>query len=232
MRNIAIIPARSGSKGLPDKNIKLLCGKPLLCYSIEAALKSNMFDTVHVSTDSEHYAKIARSYGADVPFLRSMENSCDTTSSWSAVLEVLNTYAKLGSQFDNFMLLQPTSPLRKYDDIIAAFAIMKEKNANAIVSVCQGEYHHMLPADGGMTSFMPNELKNARRQDADNFYRINGAIYLANVAYFFADQDIYRSACFAYIMDNNRSIDIDEELDFLFAEAAMIYTYQLLKIQP
>jgi len=227
MRNIAIIPARSGSKGLPDKNIKLLCGKPLLCYSIEAALKSNLFDTVHVSTDSEQYAKIARSYGADVPFLRSTENSCDTAASWSVVLEVFNNYAKLRSQFDNFMLLQPTSPLRGCDDITAAFAMMKEKNANAVVSVCRGEYHHTLPADGGMTNFMPNEIKNNRRQDSEPFYRINGAMYLANVAYFLENSDIYRSACFAYIMDPKRSIDIDDELDFLFAEAALMYTYPL-----
>ena len=228
MKNIAIIPARSGSKGLPDKNIKLLCGKPLLAYSIEAALESMMFDTVHVSTDSEHYTQISKSFGADVPFLRSVENSSDAASSWDVVLEVLIRYAKLGIQFDNFMLLQPTSPLRRYDDITAAFATMKEKNANAIVSVCKGEYHHTLPSGGGLTDFMQNEIKNNRRQDADNFYRINGAIYLANVAYFLEDQDIYRSACFAYIMDNKRSADIDDEFDFVLAEASMMYE---LKIQ-
>ncbi len=97
MKNIAIIPARSGSKGLVDKNIRILCGKPLLAYSIEAALQSGMFDAVHVSTESEKYAEIAKKYGADVPFLRSMDNSSDTASSWEAVLEVLDKYSKLGS---------------------------------------------------------------------------------------------------------------------------------------
>ena len=129
MRSIAIIPARSGSKGLPDKNIKPLNGKPLLAYSIEAALASGMFDTVHVSTDSERYAGIARQYGADEPFLRSAETSSDTASSEDAIREVLRRYEEMGQRFDAFMLLQPTSPLRTADDIRAAFGVMEEKQA-------------------------------------------------------------------------------------------------------
>ena len=129
MRSIAIIPARSGSKGLPDKNIKPLNGKPLLAYSIEAALASGLFDTVHVSTDSERYADIARQYGADEPFLRSAETSSDTASSEDAIREVLRRYEEMGQRFDAFMLLQPTSPLRTADDIRAAFGVMEEKQA-------------------------------------------------------------------------------------------------------
>ena len=109
MKNIAIIPARSGSKGLPDKNIRLLGGKPLLAYTIEAAIQSGCFDTVHVSTDSEHYAEIARQYGADVPFLRSAALATDTASTWDAVREALCRYAELGKTFDTMMLMQPTS---------------------------------------------------------------------------------------------------------------------------
>ena len=100
MRSIAIIPARSGSKGLPDKNIRPLNGKPLLAYSIEAALASGLFDTVHVSTDSERYADIARQYGADEPFLRSAETSSDTASSEDAIREVLRSYEEIGQHFD------------------------------------------------------------------------------------------------------------------------------------
>ena len=117
MKNIAIITARSGSKGLPHKNIKLLNGKPLMAWSIEAALKSGMFDTVIVSTDSEEYARIAREYGAEVPFLRSEATSGDNANSWDTVAEVLDNYRKLGREFDTFMLLQPTSPLRSAEDI-------------------------------------------------------------------------------------------------------------------
>lgn len=226
MKNIAIVPARSGSKGLPDKNIRLLCGRPLIAYSIETALKSGMFDTVHVSTDSVKYAEIAKSYGADVPFLRSAENSSDTASSWDTVLEVLDKYSKLGIEFDNIMLLQPTSPLRTSDDINAAFALADDKKANSIVSVCQADHppiwYNTLPADGTMTDFIQNGTNNKRRQDADIFYRINGAIFLTNTAYFLVNKNIYRSSCFAYIMDKRRSVDIDDELDFLFAEAVLI----------
>ena len=222
MKNIAIIPARSGSKGLPDKNIMLLCGKPLLAYSVEAALQSEMFYVVHVSTDSDKYAEIAKSYGADIPFLRSEENSSDTASSWSMVLEVLDKYSKAGIDFDNIMLLQPTSPLRTYCDIAAAFTLMTDKKANAIISVCQGDYHNTLPANGTMTNFLHNETYNQRRQDANIYYRINGAIFLTNTAYLLDNQNIYRSSCFAYIMDNKRSVDIDDELDFLFAETVLI----------
>ena len=95
LKNIAIIPARSGSKGLPDKNIKKLIDKPLIAYSIEAALSSGCFDTVMVSTDSDQYADIARSYGADVPFLRSEATSSDSATTWDTVLEVLDKYESL-----------------------------------------------------------------------------------------------------------------------------------------
>ena len=104
MANIAIITARSGSKGLKDKNIRLLAGKPLLVYSIEAAIKSGKFDTVMVSTDSEEYADIARAYGAEVPFLRSENTSSDFASSWDVVSEVLNRYHDIGKDYDTFML--------------------------------------------------------------------------------------------------------------------------------
>ena len=112
MTSIAIILARSGSKGLKDKNIKLMNGKPLIAYSIEAAKNSGLFDVVHVSTDSQKYADIAAEYGADEPFLRSEEMSSDTADSWDAVLEVLRRYKELGKEFDMVTLLQPTSPIR------------------------------------------------------------------------------------------------------------------------
>ena len=221
MKNLAVIPARSGSKGLPDKNIRNLCGKPLLAYSVEAALQSGLFETVHVSTDSAAYAAVARKYGADVPFLRGAENSSDTASSWDAVREVLDKYSKLGKDFGHVMLLQPTSPLRTSGDIAAAFALMKHKGADAIVSVCRGSYHHTLPADGAMSEFIRKDENDRRRQNADRLYRVNGAVFLTNTAYFLDDPDIYRRSCFAYVMDKKRSVDIDDELDFLFAEAIL-----------
>ena len=117
MKPLAIIPARSGSKGLRDKNIKPMAGKPLMVYSIQAALDSGVFDEVMVSTDSEHYADIAREWGGSVPFLRSETTSTDHASSWDMVKEVLEGYRSLGKEYDSFCLLQPTSPLRTAQDI-------------------------------------------------------------------------------------------------------------------
>lgn len=140
MNNLAIIPARSGSKGLKDKNIKLLNGKPLIAYSIEAAKKSEIYSHILVSTDSERYGEIAIQYGAEVPFYRSEENASDVASSWDVVKEVLKKYQEMGIVFDTFTLLQPTSPLRKYEDIKKAYELFKEKDAIAVVSVCEMEH--------------------------------------------------------------------------------------------
>ncbi len=221
MKNIAIIPARSGSKGLKDKNIKPLCGKPLIAYSIEAALKSGQFDEVMVSTDSEKYADIAMQYGASIPFLRSPEMSTDYASSWDTVAEVLNGYKRLGREFDTFCLLQPTSPLRTANDIIAAYELYRTKASFAVVSVCEAEHSPLwcgnLPENNELDSFLnPNSLK--RRQDGKKFYRLNGAIYIVDIKRFSTDKYLYQKGSFAYIMEQNKSVDIDTELDFGFAE--------------
>lgn len=222
MKNIAIIPARSGSKGIKDKNIKMLCNKPLIAWTIEAALQSEMFDTVMVSTDSEQYAEVAKQFGAKVPFLRSKVNSSDTSSSWDAVKEVILKYHELGDDFDTFTLLQPTSPLRSARDITESFGLMKIKNARSIVSVCETEDSpytcNTLPRSLSMDDFFVEEFKNTRRQDLPKCYKLNGAIYLSKTCDFLKDGDIYSNDCYAYIMDEKNSIDIDTELDFRIAE--------------
>ena len=222
MKNIAIIPARSGSKGLKDKNIKLLNGKPLLAYSIEAAIKSKCFDTIIVSTDSKKYADIAIKYGAEVPFLRSKKNSSDKASAWDTIKEVLDNYKNLGKEYDTFMYLQPTSPLRKPSDIKNAYKLLKEKKANSIVSVSEANtnplYCYHLPKDNNLSKVLNVENENKRRQDAGNFYTMNGSIYLAKVNSFVKTNDIYKNKCFAYVMDKTSSIDIDDEIDFKVTE--------------
>ena len=144
MKHLAVITARSGSKGLKDKNIKLLEGKPLLVYSIEAARQSGKFDCIHVSTDSEKYAQIAREHGADVPFLRDAALATDTAGTWDVLRAVVQQYAAIGQQFDTITLLQPTSPLRDAADIKMAFEIFEEKNAQSVVSVCEAEHSPLL----------------------------------------------------------------------------------------
>lgn len=224
MRSIAIIPARSGSKGLPDKNILPLCGKPLLAYSVEAALASGCFDAVHVSTDSPRYAEIAQQYGADEPFLRSAETSSDTASSESAIREVLHRYEAQGQTFDAFMLLQPTSPLRTAEDIRAAFSIMEEKQADSVVSVCEAEHSPLwcgtLPPDDSMRDFLRIEGEH-RRQELAVYYRLNGAIYLVRAEHFLRTGSLYGDGCYAYRMPTGRSVDIDSQTDFVIAGALL-----------
>ncbi len=221
MNNLAIIPARSGSKGVKDKNIRPLGAKPLMAWSIEAAIQSEQFDEVMVSTDSERYAGIAREYGASVPFLRSAHTASDTASSWDMVKEVLEGYEALGRRFDTFCLLQPTSPLRTAEDIRGAYALYKERASFAVVSVCEMEHSPLwcgqLPSTLALDGFIRRESVG-RRQDVGKFYRLNGAIYIADIEMFRADMFLYRKGSYAYVMPQVRSVDIDTELDFMFAE--------------
>lgn len=225
MTSIAIIPARSGSKGLPDKNIKLLHDKPLLAYSIEVAEKSGLFDCIHVSTDSERYEQIAREYGADVPFVRNEELSGDTAGSWEVVRWVLGQYAARGQRFDMVTLLQPTSPLREAEDIKQAYHLFEEKAADAVVSVCEMDHSPLwsntLPEDGSMDGFL-DQVADAGRQQLPTYYRINGAIYMLRTALLAEGAPgLYREGTYAYVMPKERSVDIDDALDFAIAETIL-----------
>lgn len=224
MKNIAIIPARSGSKGLKDKNIKPLNGKPLMAYAIESAICTGIFDVVHVSTDSEIYAEIARKYGADVQFLRSEEMSSDTADSWDAVKEVIDRYRSLGKEFDSITLLQPTSPLRDQDDIKGAYELYISNNAKAVVSVCEVDHSPLLcntlPNNMSLDGFISLEA-NLPRQTLSKYYRLNGAIYIANTEFLYENTFLYREGSYAYVMDKRKSIDIDDAFDFEMAEFLM-----------
>lgn len=225
MRNIAVIPARSGSKGLKDKNIKELRGKPLMAYSIEAAMESGLYDTVHVSTDSEQYAQIARKYGADVPFLRAWEFSTDSASTWDAMRFVVHEYEKKGKSFDTITILQPTSPLRSKDDIIKAYNFFIEKNANMVSSVCEMEHSPLwsntLPRDLSMENFEDESIADCPRQVLPQYYRENGAIYILKIDYMLKKKALYKNKCYAFIMEKSHSVDIDEQIDFVIAQAIL-----------
>lgn len=225
MKNIAIIPARSGSKGLKDKNIKELNGKPLIAYSIEAALKSGVFDRVHLSTDSEQYAEIGRMYGADVPFLRREDLSSDVAGTWDVVKYVVNEYEKLGEQFDTLSVLQPTSPLRTAEDISRAYDFFVFKNANMVSSVCEMEHSPLwsntLPEDLSMTNFEDEEVTFAPRQTLPKYYRECGAIYIVRKEHLLQSKNIYKDRCYAFIMEQSHAIDIDSAIDFKIAEVLM-----------
>lgn len=225
MTSIAIIPARSGSKGLIHKNITAVNGKPLITYTLEAAVNSGVFDEVMVSTDSEEYARIARSTpGVNVPFLRDPENSGDTASTWAVVKEVLEKYKARGKTFDMCCVLQPTSPLRDAGDIQEAYALYQQKNAYSIVSVCELGHPlnicNMLPEDLSLVGFMREQTKYARQMNPTP-YRLNGAIYMCDVEAFLKYDTIYKEKSYAYIMSERKSVDIDTEDDIAYVEFLM-----------
>ncbi|WP_303189043.1 acylneuraminate cytidylyltransferase family protein [Fusobacterium ulcerans] len=216
---LAIIPARSGSKGLKDKNIKMMNGKPLIAYTIEAAQNSKIFEDIIISTDSEKYAEIAKKYGGSVPYLRDKKLANDNAKSSDVILDILNRVEK---KYDSFIMLQPTSPLRTEKNIIEAYKMYLEKKANSVVSVCEMEHSplwaNILNEERRMDSFLKGIDVNKNRQELETYYRINGALYIANVEYFKKYQDFYYKDSYAYIMEKENSIDIDDELDFKIAE--------------
>ena len=231
MKNIAIIPARCGSKGIPNKNIKLINQKPLIAYSIEAAKQSNLFEEIMLSTDSVEYAEIAKQYGANVPFLRSRETSGDTAGSWDVVAEVLDMYRERGSIFDTVCLLQPTSPLRGQRDIVKAYDLYASKNADSVTSVCEMDHSPLwamtLPETLSLKDYRAGQKNNNRRQDLEQYYRINGAIYIRDIKYELNNIQLVNNCEYAYIMDRRNSIDIDTLEDFELAEFWMSKVYNI-----
>lgn len=222
MKNIAIIPARSGSKGLKDKNIKILNNKPLIAHSIEAAIKTGLFDVVMLSTDSEQYASVAKEYGAEVPFLRSEITSGDSAGSFDVVREVLSMYAETGKRFESICLLQPTSPLRDCADIENAYRLLEEKKANAVTSVCEVDHSPLwtmtLDETLSLSEFRKNASSSIQRQKLANYYRLNGAIYIRKIEYTDKGILLLDNDEVAYIMEKNKSVDIDSVEDFEYAE--------------
>ncbi|WP_294376385.1 cytidylyltransferase domain-containing protein [uncultured Clostridium sp.] len=218
---VAIIPARSGSKGLKDKNIKELNGKPLMAYTIEAALKSNVFKDVIVSTDSEKYKQIAEKYGAWVPFLRTAELSQDSSTTNDVIDDLIIRLKAIGRQYDILMILQPTSPLRNENHIKEALRFFYEKDANCVVSMCECEHSPILTKkldDSKSLDGFLNDLKETRRQEFGKYYRLNGAIYILKEDYFLKYKNYYKKKSYAFIMEKSKSVDIDDINDFKYAE--------------
>lgn len=195
---LAIIPARSGSKGLKDKNIKMMNGKPMIAYTIEAAQNSKIFEDIIISTDSEKYAEIAKKYGGSVPYLRDKKLANDNAKSSDVILDILNRVEK---KYDSFIMLQPTSPLRTEKNIIEAYKMYLEKKANSVVSVCEMEHSplwaNILNEERRMDSFLKGIDVNKNRQELETYYRINGALYIANVEYFKKYQNFYYKDSYA-----------------------------------
>ncbi|MFC6099488.1 acylneuraminate cytidylyltransferase family protein [Olivibacter domesticus] len=217
---LAIIPARGGSKGLPGKNIKLLAGKPLLAYTIEAALKAKDITRVIISTDSDEIAKIAIKYGAECPFLRPSELSTDSARSVDVYKHAMNwLQINKDDVVDSVVILQPTSPLRTNLDIDKAISIFYEKNADSVVSYCQEhhpiKWHKYITPDGKFENIFEESINN-RQLERPSFFP-NGAIYIFKRT-LIETEKYYTAKSYAYIMDRRNSIDIDTLDDFEYVE--------------
>lgn len=218
---LAIIPARGGSKRLSRKNVLDLCGKPLIAWTIEAGLKSKYIDKVLVSSDDEEILNLSKQHGAEI-IKRPNELASDSATTFDAVKHALDN----AEAYDYIVLLQPTSPLRNTDHIDEAIELLMAKKADAVVSVCEMDHSPLwsntLPEDENMCGFIKDEIKNKRSQDLEKYYRLNGAIYICKTDKVLNEKSfLLKENIFAYVMDRQSSVDIDEEMDFLIAKLIM-----------
>jgi len=219
---VAIIPARGGSKGVPRKNVKALAGKPLISWTIEAALAARQVARVMVSTEDPEIAEVARRSGADVPFVRPVELASDTATSIDVAVHALDWLRQTEHAEPAVVLwLQPTSPLRTTDDVEAAVALQSERQAPAVVSVCATthppQWLKRLGSGGELLPWHAGE-EPERRQDATPTYQLNGAIYLIQTSVLLQQRTFVPAGAVAYIMPPERSLDIDTPWDFHLAE--------------
>lgn len=216
---LALIPARGGSKRLPKKNVLPLAGKPLVLWTIDAAIESRYIDRVILSTDDEKILSVVNRKEIEIPELRPSYLSDDNATSLDVMLHILNKYRR---DEDILVLLQPTSPLRNYKHIDEALELFVKQNAEAVISVTECEqsplWSNTLPKDGNMDGFIKPEAIQ-RAQDLQQYYRLNGAIYIFDIDKMLLNQKvIYNNKTFAYKMNAKESIDIDNEFDFNLAE--------------
>jgi N-acylneuraminate cytidylyltransferase/CMP-N,N'-diacetyllegionaminic acid synthase len=235
---IAIIPARGGSKGLPGKNIKLLNGKPLISYTIEEALSSKFIKRVIVSTDDPKIAEVAMSFGAEVPFMRPAELASDNSK---AIDTYIYTVEKLmidtGKPINDFVVLLPTAPLRTSGDIDKAIEIYISKNAETVISVVEAvhppTWYKKITDEGKLMDLFENVDNSLNRQESKKTYLPNGSIYIFDYKSLKKNNSYYNELTFPYVMDWEKSIDIDTIIDFKLAEILIKEAnFSVLKIIP
>jgi len=231
VRYICIIPARSGSKGIINKNIIDLEGYPLIYYAINAARKSNIFDRIIVSTDSKEIADISKKYGAEIPFIRPAKLSTDKSLVQDAIVHALKYVEEHDKKYEYVCLIQPSSPLMDFNDIINAKKILIDKKADMIVSVGESpiniRWASSLPEDLSMKNFGTG-ICGTNRQCFENVHYLNGAIYLGKWDIFYEKKDYYQQNTFAYVMPYEKSIDIDNKFDLKLVRYLMKVKNEIL----
>ena len=221
MNNIAIITARGGSKRIPRKNVKLFCGQPIIYYSIKAALESNLFSEVMVSTDDDEIAKISRELGAKVPFKRSVENSNDFATTADVVKEVLDVYSSIGKEFDNVCCIYPTAPFLDDKTLIKSYDFFISEKYDSIFPVVEYSVPIQIALKINHLNYLEMispEYMSVRSQDMEKRYFDAGQFYWSKVTAFLEHTNLYTKKTGAFIMDELNYQDIDNVQDWEIAE--------------
>ncbi len=220
---LALIPARGGSKSIKNKNIIPLAGKPLIAYTIKTALSCKEIDKVVVSTDSPKIAKVARKYGAQVPFLRPKKLAQDKTPMYPVAQNAISWLENKGEKIDTLILLQPTSPFRRTKDIKKSLELLKKPQTEAVVGICEAEhnpYQTMTTIKNNYLIFPLFKIKKSvyYRQATPKVYRINGSLYTIKKDVIMKKNNFIPQKTRPLIIPPEFSIDIDNKIDLLFAE--------------
>lgn len=218
MNKIAIITARGGSKRIPRKNIKDFLGKPIIAYSIETALKTNLFDEVMVSTDDNEIAEIAKQYGAKVPFMRSAKTSDDYATTKDALDEVIAEYKKINCEFDYICCIYPTAPLIQASNIEKAFTLLQESDANMVIPIVRFSFpvqRAFKRSHNNEINFIYPEYANTRSQDLEPIFHDSGSFYWYTKDFFTSHTNIKR---LGYELSDLEVQDIDNLVDWKIAE--------------
>ncbi|WP_405198340.1 pseudaminic acid cytidylyltransferase [Christiangramia sp. LLG6405-1] len=219
-KNLCIIPARGGSKRIPRKNIKSFLGKPIISYSIEAALETGIFEEVMVSTEDEEIADVAKNYGAKVPFFRSYKNADDYATTVDVLLEVIQQYDKLDRSFDNICCIYPTAPFATKEKLEQAYRKLDSKNFDAIFPVLEYSYpiQRALKLKESKISLFYPENETKRSQDFENSYHDSGQFYFLKTNRFLKNRTVFTKNSGAIILSELEAQDIDNEIDWKLAE--------------
>lgn len=223
---LTLITARGGSKGIPKKNIKILNRKPLIQYTIEAAVKSKYTDEIIVSSDCEEIIKVSESLGIKVPFIRPKKLAQDKSKQEDAILHSMNWIEKNNGQFDYILVLVPTTPLRDSEELDRCIEyFLKMKKAKAVFSVSECGHHPLqankLPKDLSMKKFMKKKYKWMNRQELPIYYQLSGSICISEWNHFKKKKSFLTDETYAFITSRKKALDIDNIEDFRLAEILM-----------
>ena len=220
MNNLAIIPARGGSKRIPKKNIKDFLGKPIIAYSIHAAIQSQLFSEVMVSTDDEEIAEVAEKYGASVPFLRSEKNADDFATTADVLLEVIDNYERTNKVFYNCCCIYPTAPFVKFDLLCRSYEEFRDKHFTTFFAAVKFGYpiQRALILKGNKIKLFFEEHESSRSQDLLTTYHDAGQFYWFNVDKFKKEKSLFTKNSGVLVLNENQVQDIDDATDWLLAE--------------